>query len=279
MEAREATRVCGECNKEVAEANFTLHESHCRRFLSVCPDCDEPVPTDQLSQHRQEQHTLVRCTACNQKVERCQLVDHETDRCAERLQCCRFCELAVPWHSLQEHSHACGSRTELCRDCGHYVTLRDQPQHAATCPGTEPDPGPQHAATSASAPPRAVRTPPRQLAPAVMCRRCMASFPAKKMEEHQLQCAGTSRWEEEEEEAAAEAVNEDEDLFSGGVSSLKLNSPKKVFSLSDRSSRGPGGDRGDLDGISTCPHCHLVLPDFVLRWHKVKCQIYTHILK
>uniref|UniRef100_A0A667ZXL5 XIAP associated factor 1 n=1 Tax=Myripristis murdjan TaxID=586833 RepID=A0A667ZXL5_9TELE len=44
-------------NKEVAEANFALHESHCRRFLCLCPDCEEPVPKEQLDQHRLDQHT------------------------------------------------------------------------------------------------------------------------------------------------------------------------------------------------------------------------------
>lgn len=46
-------------HKEVAEANFALHETHCSRFLCLCPDCDEAVPKDQLSQHREEQHTQV----------------------------------------------------------------------------------------------------------------------------------------------------------------------------------------------------------------------------
>uniref|UniRef100_A0A3Q3AX11 XIAP associated factor 1 n=1 Tax=Kryptolebias marmoratus TaxID=37003 RepID=A0A3Q3AX11_KRYMA len=47
---------CRFYNKEVAEANFALHETHCSRFLCLCPDCDENVPQDQLSQHREEQH-------------------------------------------------------------------------------------------------------------------------------------------------------------------------------------------------------------------------------
>uniref|UniRef100_A0A3B3V278 XIAP associated factor 1 n=1 Tax=Poecilia latipinna TaxID=48699 RepID=A0A3B3V278_9TELE len=110
-------------HKEVAEANFPLHETHCKRFLSVCPDCDEAVPKDQLSQHREEQHTKVKCSKCNKKIERCHLEDHE---CPERLQMCTFCELEVPWKQLEEHSVVCGSRTELCKDCGRYVKLSDQ---------------------------------------------------------------------------------------------------------------------------------------------------------
>lgn len=46
-------------HKDVAEANFALHETHCSRFLCLCPDCNEAVPKDQLSQHKEEQHTQV----------------------------------------------------------------------------------------------------------------------------------------------------------------------------------------------------------------------------
>lgn len=46
-------------HKEIAEVNFALHESHCSRFLCLCPDCNEAVPRDQLEEHREEQHAEV----------------------------------------------------------------------------------------------------------------------------------------------------------------------------------------------------------------------------
>uniref|UniRef100_A0A3Q1F114 XIAP associated factor 1 n=1 Tax=Acanthochromis polyacanthus TaxID=80966 RepID=A0A3Q1F114_9TELE len=42
------------CHKEVAEANFALHETHCSRFLCLCPECDEAVPRDQLAEHKED---------------------------------------------------------------------------------------------------------------------------------------------------------------------------------------------------------------------------------
>uniref|UniRef100_A0A3B5L810 TRAF-type domain-containing protein n=1 Tax=Xiphophorus couchianus TaxID=32473 RepID=A0A3B5L810_9TELE len=132
------SRVFNKDNKiEVAEANFPLHESHCKRFLSVCPDCDEAVPKDQLSQHFEEQHTKVNCSKCNKKIERCHLEDHEAEECPERLQKCTFCELEVPWKQLEGHTVVCGSRTELCKDCGRYVKLSDQSEHSSTCSAAE----------------------------------------------------------------------------------------------------------------------------------------------
>lgn len=118
-------------HKEIALINFSLHETHCSRFLCLCPDCNEAVPRDQLSEHRKEQHSKVnsrwmslalqtqgqwiqwpkkgflankniwlrstwskevrvfdsecllqvRCCKCHQKMEQCQLQDHEVSYC------------------------------------------------------------------------------------------------------------------------------------------------------------------------------------------------------
>ncbi|XP_042338188.1 XIAP-associated factor 1-like, partial [Plectropomus leopardus] len=77
METKEETRTCGQCHKEVSEVNFALHETHCKRFLCLCPDCGESVNREELNQHRETEHTQVRCSKCNQKMERRHLKDHE----------------------------------------------------------------------------------------------------------------------------------------------------------------------------------------------------------
>lgn len=265
MDNEEATRTCGQCHKDVAEANFALHETHCRRFLCLCPDCDEPVPREQLSQHREEQHTQVRCSKCNQKMERCHLVDHESEACVERLQSCQFCELELPWKEMDEHCVACGSRTELCRDCNRYVTLRDLPEHGLTCSATNNGSGPPQTTS---------KLPPNKTSITVSCSRCMASFPAEDIDEHELECVPETRWDDDE---LAPEEEESEDDFSRQWATHSLSSTFKVNSLSDRPSRGPLEDGGDPDQISTCPHCHLALPVLTLRWHEVKCQILIHL--
>lgn len=50
---------CSHSNKEVAKANFDVHEPHCQRFLCLCPDCDETIHRDQLEDHKAEQHAEV----------------------------------------------------------------------------------------------------------------------------------------------------------------------------------------------------------------------------
>ncbi|XP_029528812.1 XIAP-associated factor 1 [Oncorhynchus nerka] len=241
----DTTRVCDQCHKEVAVSNFALHESHCQRFLCLCPDCDEPVPRQLLEQHHQDQHTQVKCTKCNKKVERCQLLDHESDECKERLQCCEFCQLELPLSAMAEHSVACGSRTERCSDCGHYVTLRDQPEHAQICPDLYVPDNPSPPSSNGR------RT-------AVVCRSCMRSFPLEEMAEHQMWCDHTSE-EAEQEQPSPRLTN-----------SMK----SALFSAQGRRQEGR---EGDIDQISTCPHCHLALPVVTLRWHEIKCKIHVNL--
>ncbi|XP_035627471.2 XIAP-associated factor 1-like isoform X2 [Oncorhynchus keta] len=168
----ERTRICDQCHKEVAVSNFALHESHCQRFLCLCPDCDEPVPRELLEQHHQNQHSQVKCTNCDKKVESCQLLDHE---CKARLQRCEFCPVELPLSAMAEHSLACGSRTERRSDCGRYITLRDQPEHGQICPDLNAPDNPSNGRRTA-----------------VVCRSCTRSFPLEEMAEHQLECDHTS---------------------------------------------------------------------------------------
>lgn len=259
MDSKEATRICGQCHKEVAEANFALHETHCSRFLCLCPDCNESVPRDQLAEHKEEQHTVVRCTKCSKKMERYQLADHEADECVERLQSCVFCELELPWKELDQHCLACGSRTELCKDCGRYVKLRDQPEHEMTCSASGDGSGPP---LTNSAPAKKIEI--------VRCSRCVRSFPAEDLEEHQLKCAGAPRLDEEEAEEEEDSEDdEDEGDVSGLISTFQAR-------LSDRTGHARWDHEADPHQIRTCPHCHLALPLITLRWHQAKCQI--HIL-
>ncbi|KAM9852797.1 XIAP-associated factor 1 [Aulostomus maculatus] len=265
MEDKVATRTCGQCLKEVAEVNFALHETHCRRFLCLCPDCDETVPREQLSQHREEQHAQVKCSKCNKKMERCHLSDHNLDECVERLEACQYCDLELPWKGLDEHSLVCGSRTELCKDCGHYVTLRDQPGHQLTCSDTDSGSGPPPTISSSLKQIKAKST--------VRCSNCASSFPAEDIEEHELQCVLASSWNTEETKPVGKEEEED---FSWKAAAPQIRSTYEASFPSNGWHTAPRVAGGDPNQISSCPHCHLALPVITLRWHEAKCQ--THIL-
>ncbi|XP_054884233.1 XIAP-associated factor 1 isoform X2 [Poeciliopsis prolifica] len=259
MDNTEPTRTCETCHKEVAEANFPLHESHCKRFLSVCPDCDEAVPKDQLSQHREEQHTQVKCSKCNKKIERCHLEDHEAEECLERLQKCMFCELEVPWKQLEEHTVMCGSRTELCQDCGRYVKLSDQSEHSSTCSAADGEDSTQ--------------TQTQTQKNRVSCSNFGRSFLEKEIDHHEVRCYQESKLLYEEVDNKEEKWEDKDDLFKQ-QSQDQLRSAYKSTSQSHEGTRGPWVS-GDQDQISTCPHCHLALPVSTLKWHEAKCRVHA----
>ncbi|XP_028818439.1 XIAP-associated factor 1 isoform X2 [Denticeps clupeoides] len=229
---------CKHCERPVAESNLTLHESHCLRFLCLCPDCDEPVARDQLEEHRVDRHTPVKCTMCGQKVERRHLPDHQSSECEERLACCGFCSLEIPMSRMNEHTVACGSRTEHCSGCGCYVRLKDVRQHSQTCSSSDLQdlyaiPNMSSKETQA------------------VCSDCGGSFPSKYLEKHQLQCMSRSMQNI--------SIKRDED-----------HKPDSDLLLSDFLTRKKGGF---VQEISFCPHCDLALPLETLKWHEQKCRV------
>ncbi|NWU99628.1 XAF1 factor, partial [Upupa epops] len=129
----EESRFCKNCKRDVSAANFSLHEAHCLRFLTLCPECDEPVAQKDMKDHQMEAHKQVRCNLCHQSMQQYQLEHHETKECHKRATKCKICELEMPFGKLEEHLSACASRTELCPECNKYVTYKDQKKHKDIC--------------------------------------------------------------------------------------------------------------------------------------------------
>ncbi|NXD78510.1 XAF1 factor, partial [Halcyon senegalensis] len=119
--------------RDVSAANFSLHEAHCLRFLSVCPVCGEPVAQKDMKDHQTEAHKQVRCNLCHQSMQQYQLEDHETKECHKRAMQCKICELEMPFDKLEEHLNTCASRTEWCWECNKYIMYKDQNTHKDTC--------------------------------------------------------------------------------------------------------------------------------------------------
>ncbi|XP_053729856.1 XIAP-associated factor 1 isoform X1 [Synchiropus splendidus] len=241
MDVSEPTRTCDLCKKDVAEVNFSLHEAHCRRFLCLCPDCEEPVPKEQLALHREEEHAMVKCSKCNKKMEKRLLDDHEVEECVERMQECEFCQMELPFKDLHEHTVACGSRTELCIDCGRYVKLKDQQTHDQTCSGS----------SDTSAPPKTETV-------MVNCSQCSQAIAADDLDQHELECLPDSQIKQEEHSRSSAAPQV-------GVNEISHR-------LSDRGANLPHCNGEDPTALRCCPHCHLLLPLFTLQWHEVKCR-------
>ncbi|XP_066492219.1 XIAP-associated factor 1 isoform X2 [Tiliqua scincoides] len=129
----EEERLCQNCKRDVAAANFPLHEAHCLRFLAVCPHCDERLAATGMQEHLAHAHQQVRCQLCRRLMQQYLLERHQAEECQERLAKCSFCELELPYRKLQAHLDACGSRTTLCWDCHKYVMYKALEEHKHSC--------------------------------------------------------------------------------------------------------------------------------------------------
>lgn len=57
-------------------ATFTLHTTHCERFIQICLSCQEPIHKAEMEQHANEVHKVIDCKDCKEKIERGAENDH-----------------------------------------------------------------------------------------------------------------------------------------------------------------------------------------------------------
>ncbi|OCT98440.1 hypothetical protein XELAEV_18010672mg [Xenopus laevis] len=131
-EAEQETQFCGNCKRDIPLSNFTIHEIHCKRNISVCDVCKEPVPTADMEEHLVTEHAPVTCK-CKMTMEKSVLEEHELSACPLRLVKCQFCELELAFTKLAEHEDYCGARTEPCEKCGRSVMKKDLNHHPDVC--------------------------------------------------------------------------------------------------------------------------------------------------
>ena len=55
---------------------FVLHEAHCRRHLRLCPECQEPVPVQDMEEHHRENHAPQSCDRCGATMPADRLEEH-----------------------------------------------------------------------------------------------------------------------------------------------------------------------------------------------------------
>ncbi|XP_053329192.1 TRAF-type zinc finger domain-containing protein 1 [Spea bombifrons] len=137
-EGEQETRLCGNCKRDIPSINFTMHEIHCKRNISVCRKCKEPFPTSDMEEHMTSEHAPVTCK-CKMIMEKRELEEHEHSACPLRMTKCQFCELELQFAKLGDHEDYCGARTERCDQCERSVMTKDLKDHPKVC-GKETEP-------------------------------------------------------------------------------------------------------------------------------------------
>ncbi|XP_015264620.1 PREDICTED: XIAP-associated factor 1 isoform X1 [Gekko japonicus] len=280
-EMEEETRLCKNCKRDVAAANFSLHEAHCMRFLAICPKCDELVASKDMKEHFAKAHKEVRCQLCHQLMQQYLVERHESEECPERMVQCQFCELDLPHHKLQTHLDACGSRTTSCWHCSKYVMYKALKEHKAVCQARDRG----HNSSEN------------------LCQHCQSCFPDEEYLQHLNECnplpqllgALTTRSPTEpggspsppqrpptppdlSEAMEQGARPKKKELSSVGRPSLKPAKSRKPAFVTTLASAAPQALEDSLyDTLVTCSQCNILLPSPTLQKHERKCRRETSL--
>ncbi|XP_074450623.1 XIAP-associated factor 1 isoform X7 [Larus michahellis] len=275
--------------RDVSAANFSVHEAHCLRFLTLCPECDEPVARKDMKDHQTEAHKQVRCHHCHQSMQQYQLEHHETKECHERAMKCKICELEMPFNKLQEHLNTCASRTERCWECNKYIMYKDQNKHKDICQNSRLSYG-----TGGN-----------------FCQKCNKSFPDDQYSQHLNQCGAahklttvlagqsTSKLSSDPPPSSSSLVPSScsekatvwRDVRPKGKERDQPLTSKTLLKPAKKKNIGfPSPTRGRLstssqdlkdtqsfDMLVTCAHCNILLPLPTLRKHEIKCLRVTSL--
>ncbi|NXP11591.1 XAF1 factor, partial [Thinocorus orbignyianus] len=264
--------------RDVSAANFSLHETHCLRFLTLCPDCNEPVAQKDMKHHQTEVHKQVRCNLCHQSMQQYQLEHHETKECHERAMKCKICELELPFKKLQEHLNTCASRTERCWECNKYVMYKDLNKHKDIC---------QNSSLSC---PKNVNFQSRT--GGNFCQKCNKSFPDDQYSQHLVSIFETVQENhldtpQSSSSLAPSSRSENATAWRDARPKRKERDPPLTSKTSLKPTKKKGGfpspTRGRLstspqdfketqsfDMLVACAHCNIFLPLPTLRKHEVR---------
>jgi len=124
------TCCCSCSKKDISAGNFTVHEVHCIRNITLCPHCDIPVTKSELKSHVAEQHTKVTCHHCSALLLKSEVDLHIAD--AHATEPCPECGENISKDLLEDHKHAAHSTT-VCPLCQRVVEKLDHHQVYIYC--------------------------------------------------------------------------------------------------------------------------------------------------
>ncbi|NWS11469.1 XAF1 factor, partial [Pachyramphus minor] len=262
--------------RDVSAANFSLHEAHCMRFLTLCPECDETVAQKDMEDHQTEAHKQIRCRLCHQSMQQYQLEHHENKECQKRAMKCSICDLEMPFNKLQEHLDTCASRTERCQECNKYIMYKDQHKHKEICPnsGLSYQKYVDFPTCEAS-----TNAPCSKLFPDDQYSQHLVSI-SETEQEHDFLVSAPPQSSSSSENAMAwkdvrpKGKERDQPLTSKPLKNKQIGFLSPTRGGCSTSSQALK-DIQSFDMLVTCDHCNILLPLPTLQRHEIKCLHWT----
>jgi DNA-directed RNA polymerase subunit RPC12/RpoP len=90
VEEAEETKLCKNCEKQIASSKFRMHEVQCARINYKCKDCGMIVAKSDKEEHEANEHVKVQCQHCQFEALSSKFGNHE-ETCEKRPRPCRWC--------------------------------------------------------------------------------------------------------------------------------------------------------------------------------------------
>ena len=111
---------CNNCQSEIDDNKFFLHEGFCKKNIKYCFECKEKVPIEEFEEHLEKHNKKEETETKKEKEEK---INNEINNE------CQYCSLLVAQDELEEHEKMCGARTVPCEICGENIQTRLINQH------------------------------------------------------------------------------------------------------------------------------------------------------
>lgn len=121
---------CENCKRSIHKQSIDVHKIHCKKNYFTCQKCNQVVKVLEKKQHDDNEHKIVECEICKEKMEYFKFKIH-SETCKKVP--CKYC--LVEFEPLKIHSHQikCCLIQDQCLECGNLCMRKYFLDHLNLC--------------------------------------------------------------------------------------------------------------------------------------------------